>query len=118
MTNNRSLAMAEVVVHLTLATLPADYVMLPLFIPDEVALQKKTVSDLPPDWNPFPHPATTRAVGGAFVAAGKYCMLQIPSVVTRGDYSLLLNPAHPDFKRIRIVATEKFPFDNRIFGAE
>ncbi len=115
---NRSLAMAEVAVHLTLATLPADYLMMTLFIPDDVALQKLNVADLPANWNAFPHPASTQAVGDAFVAAGKHCVLQIPSVVTQGDFNLLLNPAHPDFKRIGIAATEKFPFDNRIFGGK
>ncbi|MFY7847815.1 MAG: RES family NAD+ phosphorylase, partial [Bacteroidia bacterium] len=33
---NRSLAMAEVAVHFTLATLPDDYVMMTLDIPDQV----------------------------------------------------------------------------------
>ena len=32
---NRSLAMAEIAVHFTLATLPSDYVMLTIFIPDD-----------------------------------------------------------------------------------
>lgn len=36
--SNRSLAMAEVAVHLTLATLPSDYVMMTLFISDDISM--------------------------------------------------------------------------------
>ena len=112
---NRSLAMAEVAVHFTLATLPGDYMMITIFIPDNISLQKLSITDLPVDWNTFPHPTTTQAIGDKFISANKYCILQIPSAVTQGDYNLLINPNHPDFKRIKIIVTEKFPFDKRIF---
>jgi RES domain-containing protein len=112
---NRSLAMAEVAVHFTLATLPVDYITITIFVPDDVSIQKINVSDLPDDWNTFPHPSTTQAIGDQFFADNKFCVLQIPSAVTQGDYNLLINPNHPDFKRIKIIATDKFPFDKRIF---
>jgi len=113
--SNRSLAMAEVAVHFTLATLPSDYVMMTLFIPDAMAFQKLKESDLPTDWNTFPHPPSTQAIGDAFVAANKFCVLQIPSSVTQGDYNFLINPNHPDFVKVKIITTTKFPFDKRIF---
>ena len=40
---NRSLAMAEIAVHFTLATLPVDYVMITIFIPDNISFQKIAV---------------------------------------------------------------------------
>lgn len=113
--SNRSLAMAEVAVHFTLATLPSDYMMITIFIPDDISIQKLNISDLPTDWNTFPHPSTTQTIGDQFIADNKFCLLQISSAVTQGDYNLLINPNHPDFKRIKIIATDKFPFDKRIF---
>lgn len=113
---NPSLAMAEVAVHMSLATIPDDYVMMTIFIPDDISLKKIRVSDLPLNWNAFPSPFSTSAVGDRFLLAGKYCVLQIPSAVTQGDHNFLINPAHPDFKKIKIIAREKFPFDKRIFG--
>jgi RES domain-containing protein len=112
---NRSLAMAEVAIHFTLATLPKDYMMLTIFIPDNVPLKKLNVADLPTDWNMFPYTNTSQSIGDQFIADNKYCVLQIPSAVTQGDYNLLLNPNHLDFKRIKIISAEKFPFDKRIF---
>lgn len=112
---NRSLAMAEVAVHFTLATLPGDYMMTTIFIPDDISLQKVNITDLPPGWDTFPHPSSTQAIGDKFVAENRYCILQIPSAVTHGDYNLLINPNHSEFKRIKISTTDKFPFDKRIF---
>lgn len=112
---NRSLAMAEVAVHFTLATLPPDYMMITIFIPDNIRLQKIATSELPTDWNVFPHPLVTQSIGDKFVEENKHCLLQIPSSVTFGDYNFLINPKHPDFSKIEIVEAIKFPFDKRIF---
>lgn len=114
---NRSLAMAEVAAHLTLATLPPDFVMITIEIPDDIAVAAITMKDLPANWNAFPHPASTRSIGDRFVAENKNAVLKIPSVVTRGDFNYLVNPKHPDFNRIRIMSTETFPFDHRLFKA-
>ncbi len=112
---NRSLAMAEIAVHFSLATLPGDYMMITIFIPDDVSLKKLAITDLPLNWNMFPPPSTTQATGDKFIADNRRCILQIPSAVTHGDYNILINPKHADFKRIKIIAIEKFPFDKRIF---
>lgn len=112
---NRSLAMAEVAVHMTLATLPDDYMMLTIDIPDDIKCKQLTEADLPTDWQEFPHPASTQDVGRDFVLENAYCVLIIPSVVTQGDYNVLINPNHPDFPRITMTSVDKFPFDRRIF---
>ena len=112
---NRSLAMAEVAVHLTLETLPADYVMMSIFVPDNITLQKINIPDLPTNWNVFPYLISTQAIGDNFVAENKFCLLQIPSSVTSGDYNFLINPRHPEFNKVKIIETVKFPFDKRIF---
>ncbi len=112
---NRSLAMAEVAVHFTLATLPGDYVMMTIFIPDNIPLKKVNLNDLPDDWNTFPHPVSTRIIGDQFSIENKYCVLQLPSAVTQGDYNLLINPNHKSFSKIKTLSINRFPFDKRIF---
>ena len=113
--NNRSLAMAEVAVHFTLATLPSDYMMLTINIPDNIEGKQIKEIDLPKDWKDFPHPVSTQKIGDQFVVENKYCLLIVPSVVTQGDYNVLINPGHKDFSRISMTRLEKFPFDKRIF---
>lgn len=111
---NRSLAMAEVAVHFSLATLPEDFVMMSISIPSGVSRTSLPEEELPSDWKEFPHPASTQEVGAAFVAEGKYCLLFIPSVVTQGDFNILINPNHKDFKKIKVTSLSDFPFDKRI----
>lgn len=113
--SNRSLAMAEVAVHFTLATLPDDYMMITIFVPDDLAIKDVLETDLPTDWKEFPHPVSTQRFGDDFVSENKFCLLRIPSVVTKGDFNLLINSNHKDFGRIKITEIEKFPFDKRIF---
>jgi len=113
--SNRSLAMAEVAVHLTIATLPDDYVMMTIYVPDDISLQKVSAPSLPEDWNTYPIPSFTQTIGDQFIRDLKYCVLQVPSAVTQGDYNLLINPFHPEFSGIKIIDAVKFPFDKRIF---
>lgn len=108
---NRSLAMAEVAVHFTLATLPDDYVILTIDIPDDLTIQEVSESELPKDWKDFPHPISTQKFGDDFVKENKHCILVIPSVVTQGDYNVLINPNHKDFDKITVAKIEKFPVD-------
>ena len=107
--------MAEVAVHFTLATVPDDYMMVSVFIPDDIVLKEIDESALPEHWNIFPHHPSSQAIGDQFITENKFCVLKIPSAVTKGDFNLLINPKHPDFKKINIIAMEKFPFDKRIF---
>lgn len=107
--------MAEVAVHLTLATLPDDYMILTIYIPDDIKIKQLTEADLPRGWQEFPHPVSTQDIGKKFVLENEYCVLIIPSVVTQGDNNVLINPNHKDFSKITITSIDKFPFDKRIF---
>lgn len=111
---NRSLAMAEVAVHFSLATLPDDYMMITIDVPDEILFESVDVDHLPDNWRDFPHPNTTQGFGDKFINENKYCLLRVPSVVTQGDFNYLINPYHVDFRKISISSCEKFPFDRRI----
>jgi RES domain-containing protein len=115
---NRSLAMAEVVVSLSIGTLPDDYLMLSIFVPDSTSMLHLNQEKLPADWNAFPHAGGTKRIGDEFIRKNEACLLRVPSAVTKGDFNLLLNPFHPEFQQIRIIAMEPFPFDHRLFKAD
>jgi RES domain-containing protein len=111
---NRSLAMAEVAVHFSLATLPDDYAMMSMEIPSTLKLSTLDSRQLPKGWNNFPYIPDTQKIGDTFVLENVCVGLLVPSVVTQGDFNLLLNPKHADFKKIKITKVEDFPFDRRI----
>lgn len=112
---NRALAMAEVVVHLSLATLPSDFVMLTIAIPDTIEVLEVKMVDLPLDWNVFPASFPTAEIGDRFIQQNDFAVLKVPSAVVQGDYNFLINPFHQDFKQIQIIDQVDFPFDKRIF---
>jgi RES domain-containing protein len=112
---NRSLAMAEVAVHLSLGTIPDDYMMITIQIPDDITITGINEEELPENWNQFPHNHSTQKIGDDFILENRFCVMQVPSVVTAGDYNFLLNPMHPDFARIHIREVRKFAFDRRLF---
>ncbi len=113
--SNRSLAMAEVSVHFTLATLPSDYVMMTIYIPDDINVQIIDIQNLSPNWNTFPYIIKTQIIGDKFAVENKFCIYKVPSAVTMGDFNILINPNHTDFSKIRISNIDNFPFDIRIF---
>jgi RES domain-containing protein len=112
---SRALAMAEVVVHVTLATMPSGFAMLTVFIPDDLFIEEINVKKLPLGWNSFPELIDTQKMGDEFIRNKKSAAMKVPSAVVKGDFNYLLNPYHEDFYRIKIIHQEDFPFDKRIF---
>ncbi len=112
---SRALAMAEVAVHLSIATLPSDFVMVEIEIPPATAVLEVETKDLPKNWNAFPYHPKTQDFGDIFVPEKKACVLKVPSAVVKEDFNYLINPGHPEFKEIKILRISNFPFDNRLF---
>ncbi len=113
--DSRALAMAEISVHLSLVTLPKDFVMLEINIPKSVNIQVLSKKILPENWNDFPHIYKTQQIGDNFIYASKIGVLKVPSAVVKGDFNYLINPHHKDFKRMKIVNFYDFPFDSRMY---
>lgn len=113
---SRALAMAEVVVHVSLATLPKDFVMIEIDIPDSLDFEVLNVKELPEDWNSHPHSSRTQKLGDDFIDSKAFCVYKVPSAVVKGDFNFLINPHHKNAKRIKIKSSTPFPFDERIFN--
>ena len=54
-------------------------------------------------------------IGDDWIRNGHSVALLVPSAAIRGDWNLLLNPAHADFSKIRFRDPEPFEFDLRMF---
>ena len=113
---SRALAMAEVVVHVSLATLPKDFVMIEIDIPDSLNFDLLKLKELREDWNSHPHNSQTQKLGDDFIDSKSFCVCKVPSAVVQGDFNYLINTHHKDAKRIKIKSVTPFPFDKRIFS--
>ncbi|MNE30502.1 RES domain protein [compost metagenome] len=112
---NRALAMAEVAVHLTLATMPSGFAMITIEIPDDLDVYVLENKELPKVWNTFPEHFENQKIGDRLIRENKFCLIKVPSAVVKGEFNYLINPYHKDFERIKIIHQEDFPFDKRIF---
>ena len=55
-----------------------------------------------------------RAMGDRWLEQGHNLVLRAPSFVVPLERNLMLNPAHPAMRRVRIVETVPFRFDDRL----
>ena len=83
-------------------------------IPDRMRMREIAVSELPSSWRDV-NPASTQRVGERWIAEGAAAILSVPSVVIPQERNYVLNPAHVQFKLIRIGEPEPFEFDRRMW---
>lgn len=113
--SSKALSIVEILVHVPADGIPDDYCMISIEIPDNSPIQTVKLNTLPTDWNKFPRIGATQNIGTEFIRKNKFLALQVPSAVVPGEFNYLLNPAHPDFKKVKIKGTETFNFDPRLF---
>ena len=107
-----SLCALEVLAHS--AMLPANTIVVKARVPNSLFIQTVEESDLPPNWsNPIPS-RKTQDLGTNWVKSGATAVLSVPSVIVPSERNYLLNPAHPDFARIRFFPPRPFTFDRRL----
>ena len=109
-----SLAALELLVHCEIALAPEDLVAVPAEVPDAIAREELSAADLPRDWRVHPAPEGLARLGTDWIRRGKTAVLGVPSAVVPAERNFLLNPAHPDFARIRVGRPEPFSFDPRL----
>jgi RES domain-containing protein len=110
----RAMALLETLVHLPVEDLPDDMYLMTLEVPNDITREILTLGDLPADWQRLSMPQPTATIGHAWLQAGRSLALQVPSVVVPQERNLLLNPAHPEFSRVRLLDAQPFHFDERL----
>jgi RES domain-containing protein len=111
-----SLATLEVLVHLedpeAFARL---FSWVPLEIPGDL-IERLDPATLPERWRDDETNSSSQSVGDAWLRSMRTTVLEVPSVVTPGEWNYLLNPGHPRFTEIQIGETRRFQPDPRLFS--
>jgi RES domain-containing protein len=55
-------------------------------------------------------------VGDQWVRGNSSALLEVPSAVIYTEKNFLLNPVHPDFKKVKIGKPKPFGFDPRVWS--
>ena len=110
-----SLAALELFVHVDIDIVPPNLVAIQAEVPDTLTIETVKIANLPRDWRRYPAPEALKDIGTAWAATGSTAFLAVPSAVIPEERNYLLNPAHRDFKRIRIHKPVPFRFDPRMW---
>jgi RES domain-containing protein len=105
-----SLAALEILLYAGRAAFSIPLVVFRVEVPKEVAVETLPLEALPSNWRRQPPPESTRRLGSEWVAGRTAAVLRVPSVLVPEDWTLLLNPAHPDFSKIIIAKPQVFRF--------
>lgn len=112
---HQSTAALEIFVHTVPFLVPEIYKAFRLEWPDSV-MEVLPKNKWPPDWrSPVPSLETIE-IGDRWLRERRSAVLAVPSAISPEDRNFLLNPAHPDFERIRIAPPINCQFDPRLIG--
>lgn len=107
---NPATALLEILVHaeIDIQDIPVQLTYLEIEAPDSLAIENAEVKPLADGWE------TTQPVGNEWLRALRTPLLRVPSVIVPATWNLLLNPKHPDSKRVRIAQVHEHPIDMRL----
>lgn len=109
-----ALAAVETFVNLEPNLRPADLVSIEGEIPEGVEIGRLDASTLPRNWHET-RDESLRKFGDEWIRSEHRVALLVPSAAIRGEWNVLLNPAHADFSKIDFRNPKPFEFDVRMF---
>ena len=111
-----SLAMIEYFVHLDRDDPPPDLVVAAADVPADVSRAIVGSRGLPATWRHTPAPVELASIGDRFARRRHEAILVVPSALAPDESNWLMNPEHPDVRRVRIHPPEPFAYDARFFA--
>ena len=107
------LAVLEALVHLDMDLLPKDVYQIGFELDDEFIARVST--PLPRDWDSVPpYNPKVQTIGDRWIGSGSSLGLRVPASVLPSRSNVLLNPAHPDIRRLREVERGPLPWPSRV----
>jgi RES domain-containing protein len=109
-----SLAVLEMLVNTHFKDYSIELDLLFIQLPDEVIISEIKLAKLKPGWKE--DYSYTKFIGDEFSKQKKSLILKVPSSIINEEHNFLVNPLHPDFKKVKIIKTKTFWPDERLFS--
>jgi RES domain-containing protein len=111
---SRSLACLENLVHRSGEGNNAIYKVMQINIPDAIKIEAIDPKNLNKNWTKIDNIYKTQLMGSNWLKSLTTVILKIPSSIIKNEFNYLLNPNHPDFKKIKIQSVDDFEFDSKM----
>jgi RES domain-containing protein len=108
-----SLSVLELLVHIGLQDIQNFYHLLAISVPDDAPTSDINIVKLKKDWQEDED--YTAFIGTEFLRNNKDLVLKVPSAIITEEHNFLVNPYHPDFKKVKIKKSNPFIFDQRLY---
>jgi RES domain-containing protein len=108
--------MLEYFVHLDKDDPPDDLVLAVAEVADNLGRTTVETTSLPGNWRDSAASPKLARVGDEFAQEAEHCLLLVPSVLVPSENNYLINPAHPDYKKIVVLPVQPLHYDPRMFG--
>ena len=106
-----SLEILEILIRTTKNTYPYSYELTSFEIPDSGIYQVQ-LKKLKPEWKY--DLKYTQGIGEDFLIGNQTLCVKVPSAIVPQENNFLLNPLHPDFKKVKLIQSELLDLDKRL----
>lgn len=109
-----SLAVLETAAHINACGLPLNRFLIRLDVPDAVwaGREELVAAKLPATWKAIPAGAASAAIGSQWIKSRRSAILLVPSVIVPEEHVALVNPGHPDARKLKVVVARQFEYDS------
>ncbi|MFM2327504.1 MAG: hypothetical protein RIR31_1706, partial [Bacteroidota bacterium] len=104
-----SLCALEMLVNILLTEVKINFHLLQISVPENASLSLVAAQKLKQNWRD--DEGYTNFIGNEFCKNKDSLVLKVPSAIISEEYNYLINPTHPDFKKIKILNSKPFIFD-------
>lgn len=111
-----SLCTLEMLVNIILTEVKLNFHLLQINVPDTVTISSVTAQKLKQNWRD--DEGYTNFIGSEFCKNKNSLVLKVPSAVITEEHNYLINPKHTDFKKVKIISSKPFIFDQRLFSVK
>ena len=108
-----SLAVLEILVHTKNLRTPLNYYLITIEIPENGSLASIDFKKMKRNWKD--DPVYLQSMGDEFLTSKQSLVLKVPSAIIEAENNFIINPAHPDLTKIKILKSENFIFDKRLY---
>lgn len=110
--DSRALAALEIIVNAPVEVSALEWRIFEVEVPDH-SIETVNPDALPGDWQALPSSPGAKHHGARWLQTGALCF-KLPSAVIPEEFTLLLNPQHPDAGKLRVSESKVFRFDPRV----